>query len=179
MIGLVRFDFRGGSADAILGNDGCWSCAAVPCLARPLDVRYSLSRGGLPTGQRQLEEAAHWLKGVVAYVGDVPVLVVPRSSDLGASARLFDWSCHHPTAHVTSSFDRLTDRAAARMCGVGLGMIGLWVETGAWPMPLRGEEASVTFGLSELEGWLATGDWPAGARFQAPPADGAPPALPR
>ena len=48
------------------------------------------------------------------------------------------------------------------MCGVGPAMIGLWVETGAWPMPRRGEAASATFGLTEVEGWLATGNWPAG-----------------
>ena len=35
----------------------------------------------------------------------------------------------------TERSERVTDRVAARMCRVVPGMIGLWVETGAWPMP--------------------------------------------
>ncbi len=171
MIGLIRFDLRGASTEAILGDDGCWSCAAVPCLAHPLNIRYGPNREGVPAGRRHLEEAAHWLKGVVVFGADGPVPGVSPPSDPGASAGVFDRPCHHPTARVTSRSDRLTDGAAARICGVGLGMIGLWVETGAWPLPRRGKAASRSFELSEVEGWLATGDWPAGACFLAPPGD--------
>jgi hypothetical protein len=178
MIGLIRFDLQGGSAEAILGDDGRWSRAVVPCLVRPLDIRYGPNWEGLPAGRRHLEEAAHWLNGVVAFGGDAPVPGVSPPSDPGASAGVFDRPCHHPTAHVKSRSDRLTDCAAARLCGVGTGMIGLWVKTGAWPMPLRREAASATFELSDVEGWLATGDWPAGAHFHARPEFGAPPALP-
>lgn len=32
MIGMVRFVFGAGIAEAILGDDGRWSCPAVPCL---------------------------------------------------------------------------------------------------------------------------------------------------
>jgi hypothetical protein len=171
MIGLIRFGFRGGRAEAILGNDGCWSCVAVPCLARPLDILYSPNREGRPACRRHLEEAARWLQGVVFWEADGPVPGVPGPSDPGVSTRVLDRRCHHPRAHVTSRSDRLTARAAAGMCGVGPGMIGLWVETGAWPIPRRGEPASATFGLSEVEGWLATGDWPEDARFHSPPGD--------
>jgi hypothetical protein len=62
----------------------------------------------------------------------------------------------------------VSERTAAKMCGVGVGMIRLWVETGAWPMPRRGiGQAPATFGHSEVEGWLATGIWPAGSTFCA------------
>ena len=50
MIGMIRFDLRGGLAEAVLGYDGCWSCAAVTCLIRPLDILYSPSRDGRPAG---------------------------------------------------------------------------------------------------------------------------------
>jgi len=178
MIGLIRFDLQRGSAEAILGDDGCWSCALVPCLAHPLNIRYGPNWEGLPSGRRHLEEAAHWLKGVV-FGTDGPVPGVSLPSDPGASAGVFDRPRHHPTAHVTGRSDRLTDSAAARICGVGPGMVGLWVETGAWPLPHRGEAASISFGLSDVEGWLATGAWPAGARFHSPPEDGVSPTQPR
>jgi hypothetical protein len=178
MIGLIRFGFRGGSAEAILGDDGRWSCAAVPCLARPLDILYSPNWEGLVAGRRYVEKAARWLNGVILEAHR-PVPGVSRASDPGASSEVFDRPCHHPRAHVTSRPDRLTHRAAARMCGVGLRMIGLWVETGAWPLPHRGEAGSISFGLSAVEGWLATGAWPAGARFHSPPEDGVSPTQPR
>jgi hypothetical protein len=58
MIGLIRFSCRGESAEAILGDDGCWSCAAVPCLARPLDILYSPNWEGPVAGRRYVEKAA-------------------------------------------------------------------------------------------------------------------------
>ena len=50
---------------------------------------------------------------------------------------------------------------------VGVGMIRLWVDTGAWPMPHCRVAAPPTFSLSDVKGWLATGTWPAGAHFRA------------
>jgi hypothetical protein len=175
MIGMIRFDFRGGMAEAVLGKDGCWSCAAVPCVVHPLDILYSPNWEGLSAGRRHLEEAALWLKGVVVFGADCPIPGTARRSDPGVRADLSDRPSRHPTVPATKRFDRVTARAAARMCRVSPGMIGLWVETGGWPMPRRGGAASATFGLSEVEGWLATGDWPAWAHFQAPPEDAAPP----
>ena len=72
MIGMIRFDRRGGIAEAVLGDDGCWGCAAVPCLVRPLDILYSPNRDEFPAGRRHLEEAAHWLKGVIVFGNDSP-----------------------------------------------------------------------------------------------------------
>ena len=66
MLGMIRFGFRGGFADAVLGNDGCWRCTAVPCLVRPLDTLYSPNFVGL-TGRRHLEAAARWLNGSVVF----------------------------------------------------------------------------------------------------------------
>ena len=87
MIGLVRFDFRGGSAEASLGNDGCWNCAAVPCLARPLDILFSPNREGRPAGQQHLEEAARWLKGVVFGAdGPVPGVLRPQEPVKGSES---------------------------------------------------------------------------------------------
>jgi hypothetical protein len=174
MIGMIRFDFRAGIADAVLGDDGCWSCRDVPCLVHPLDTLYSPSRDGLPAGRRHLEEAARWLKGVVSFEDGSPIPGIARISDPGVRADLLERRSCRPTVPLTKPSDRVTARAAAKMCGVGPVMIGLWVETGAWPMPWRGGAASATFGHSEVEGWLATGAWPPGAPFQAPPGDGTP-----
>ena len=177
MIGIIRFDCRGGVAEAILGDDGCWSCGAVPCLAHPLDILYSPNWEGLPAGRRHLEEAARWLQGTLVLGADRPIPATARSPHPGVRADPFDRPCHHATILSTRQSDRLTYRAAAEMCHVSPAMIGLWVDTGAWPMPRRGGIASATFGRSEVEGWLATGDWPAGAHFHAPPEDGVPPIL--
>lgn len=168
MIGIIRFDFRGGVAEAVLGDDGCWSCGAVPSLAHPLDILYSPNWERRPAGRRHLDEAARWLNGTVVLGADRPIPAMARPSGPGVRADHFDRPCGHPMVLSTRPSDRLTYRAAAEMCRVGPAMIGLWVETGAWPMPRRGGVASATFERSEVEGWLATGDWPAGARFHAP-----------
>jgi hypothetical protein len=177
MIGVIRFDVRGEVADAILGDDGCWSCGAVPCLAHPLDILFSPNWEGLPAGRRHLQEAARWLKGTIVLGADRPIPATARSPHPGVRADPYDRPFHPPTILSTRQSDRLTYRAAAEMCTVSPAMIGLWVETGAWPMPRRGGIGSATFGRSEVEGWLATGDWPVGARFHAPPEDGVPPLL--
>jgi hypothetical protein len=44
---MIRFDFRGGIAEAVPGNDGCWNCAAVPSLVHLLDILYSPNWDGL------------------------------------------------------------------------------------------------------------------------------------
>ena len=86
MIGMIRFDRRGGIAEAVLGDDGCWSCATVPCLVRPLDILYSPNRDGRPAGRRHLEEAAHWLKGVVVFGDDSPIPGMSGGSIAGVRA---------------------------------------------------------------------------------------------
>jgi predicted DNA-binding transcriptional regulator AlpA len=170
MIGTIRFGFRGGVAEAVLGHDGCWGCCAVPCLVHPLDILYSPNWDGLPTGRRYLEEVARWLRGAVILGADRPIPGMVRPSNPGVRADLFERPCHDPMVYSTRQSNRLTYHAAADMCRVGRVTIGLWVETGAWPMPRRVGAASATFSLSEVEGWLATGAWPAGAHFHSPPA---------
>ena len=71
MIGMIRFDFPGGIAEAVLRNDGCWICPEVPCLVHPLDILYSPNWDGQPAGRRHLEEAACWLKGSVVFEASV------------------------------------------------------------------------------------------------------------
>jgi hypothetical protein len=169
MIGMIRFDARGGVAEAILGDDGCWSCAAVPCLVRPLDILHSPTWERQPAGRRHLEEAALWLKGTVVFGADSPIPGTEQRSDPGTRADHTDRRSRRPMALPATPPDRVTDGAAAEMCWVDPGMIRLWVETGAWPMPRQGGESPGTFAFSEVEGWLATGAWPAGAHFHAPP----------
>jgi hypothetical protein len=175
MIGMIRFDYRGGIAEAVLGIDGRWSCDAVPCLVHPLDILHSPRWDGQPPERRHLEEAACWLKGAVVF-GDIgPIPAMAPAPVAGVQADPFDRRSRDLTLRSTKRSARVTDRAAAAMCCVGLRMIHLWVETGAWPIPRRGGEAASTFELSEVEGWLATGVWPAGAHFLAPPEDSASP----
>lgn len=61
----------------------------------------------------------------------------------------------------------VTDRGAARMSRVSPGMLRLWVETGAWPLPRAVHSTTLYFVLSDVEGWIRTGTWPAGARFRS------------
>ena len=177
MIGMIRFSARGGVAEAVLGDDGCWSCAAVPCLVHPLEILYSPNWEGRPAGRRHLKEAAIWLKGTVVFGADSPIPGMARRSNPGLPVDLLDQRSRPPMALPTKQSDRVTDWAAARMCWVDLGMIRLWVQTGAWPMPRRGGHSPRTFSLAEVECWLATGAWPAGAQFHAPPGNGPPPTL--
>jgi hypothetical protein len=177
MIGMIRFDSRGRIAEAVLRNDGCWSCAAVPCLVHPLNILYSPNWDGLPAGRRHLEEAACWLKGAVVFEDSSPISGMAGGSVAGVRADPFDRRSRDVTLSSTTRLDRVTACAAAEMCRVAQGMILLWVETGAWPLPRRDGAPSATFGLSEVEGWLATGAWPPGAHFHSPPEDEAPPSL--
>jgi hypothetical protein len=61
----------------------------------------------------------------------------------------------------------MTDRVAARICRVGPRMIGLWIETGAWPLPHAVLATTLYFRASDVECWLRTGKWPAGVRFRS------------
>jgi hypothetical protein len=167
MIGMIRFNFRGAAAEAVLADDGCWTCCAVPCLVRPLEVLFSPRWEGGPAGRRHVEGAARWLKGGVVFGADGPIADMAQQSDRGVPAEVVDRPCRHATARPTKPFDRLTVRAAAKICRVGSGMIDLWVETAAWPLPRRDGGAVPEFSLSEVKGWLATGSWPAGAHFRA------------
>jgi hypothetical protein len=167
MIGLIRFIFRGGIAEAVLGNDGCWSCAAAPCLARPLDILYSPNWEGLSTGRRHLQAAARWLNGTIVFGAGRPIHRTTRALVRRVRGDLLFRRSHQPAVPSTERSDRVSERTAAKMCGVGVGMIRLWVVTGAWPIPRRGGAAPATFGRSEVEGWLARGIWPAGSTFRA------------
>jgi hypothetical protein len=60
----------------------------------------------------------------------------------------------------------MTDRVAAKICRVGPRMIGLWIETGAWPLPHAVGPRTLYFRPSDLQCWLRTGTWPAGVRFR-------------
>lgn len=66
----------------------------------------------------------------------------------------------------------MTDRAAAQICHVSPTMIGLWVETGAWPLPDLVCASTTHFRAPDVECWLRTGTWPAGVTFRGVP-DGA------
>lgn len=60
----------------------------------------------------------------------------------------------------------ITDRVAAKICRVGSRMIGLWIETGAWPLQHAVHATTLYFRASDVECWLSTGTWPAGVRFR-------------
>ena len=75
---------------------------------------------------------------------------------------------HHRLARVAADRPGLmTDRVAARICRVGPRMIGLWIETGAWPLPYAVDATTLYFRASDVECWLRTGTWPAGVRFRS------------
>ncbi len=84
MIGLIRFAFQGANAEAVLGDDGSWSCTAVPCLVRPLDILYGPSWEGIPAGGpvglRQLETAGRWLRGTIVCGYGRPILGTAQRS---------------------------------------------------------------------------------------------------
>ena len=67
MIGKIRFPQRGRFIEAILHEDGYWECPALPCLKRPLDIRFGPAWHEVPTdsveGFQLLVNAAHWLRG--------------------------------------------------------------------------------------------------------------------
>jgi hypothetical protein len=75
---------------------------------------------------------------------------------------------HHRLARVAADRpDLMTDRVAAQICHVGPRMIGLWIETGAWPLPHAIGARTLYFRGSDVECWLKTGTWPAGVRFRS------------
>jgi hypothetical protein len=75
---------------------------------------------------------------------------------------------HHRLARVAADRPGLiTDRVAAQICRVGPKMIGLWIETGAWPLPHAVGARSLYFMSSDVECWLRTGTWPAGVQFRS------------
>ena len=177
MIGMIRFGARGGVAEAILGDDGCWSCAAVPCLVHPLEILYSPNWEGRPAGRRHLEEAAIWLKGTVLFGADSPIPGIARRSNPGLPVDLLDRRSRPPIAPPTKQSDRVTDWAAARMCWVRPGDDPPVGADGRLADAAARRRVTQDVALAEVEGWLATGAWPAGAQFHAPPGNGPPPTL--
>lgn len=73
---------------------------------------------------------------------------------------------HRPDLMRACPVGLMSDRAAARIAGVSRAMLGLWVETGAWPLPRAILATTQYFRQSEVEDWLKTGIWPAEACFQ-------------
>ena len=75
MIGKVVFGCYQGRAEAVLHDDGHWSCAALPCLVRPLEVRHSPlwsgSNGIESSGRLCLEAVACWLNGCVVWFPNI------------------------------------------------------------------------------------------------------------
>lgn len=71
MIGKVLFNYQGRRVEAVLHNDGHWSCALLPCLVRPLDILHGPRWRGRsavgPFGRECLEAAANWLNGCVVW----------------------------------------------------------------------------------------------------------------
>jgi predicted DNA-binding transcriptional regulator AlpA len=63
----------------------------------------------------------------------------------------------------------VTDRAAARICGVSRGTLHQWVETGAWPLPRAMLVTTLCFVRADVEVWILTGAWPDEARFKGAP----------
>jgi hypothetical protein len=79
---------------------------------------------------------------------------------------------HRPDLMRVCPGGLVTDRVAAKTCGVCREMVRLWVETGAWPLPRGIIATTLYFTRSDVEGWLRTGTWPAEARFQGRPLVG-------
>ena len=167
MIGRIRFVFQGANAEAVLEDSGCWTCTAAPCLVRPLEIRYGPNWEGRAPGQRHLTGAARWLRGTI--ISGTSCAILPVTQPLRRDARAISPDRHARETSDAAALrgDRVTERVAARMCSVGVGMVRLWVDAGAWPMPHRGGAAPPTYTLSEVKGWLATGTWPAAAHFRA------------
>jgi hypothetical protein len=67
MIGKVVFRYNSAIVEAVMDDDGAWSCDAIPCLIRPLNTLYTpLSRAATldrSRCKRCLESAARWLRG--------------------------------------------------------------------------------------------------------------------
>lgn len=61
--------------------------------------------------------------------------------------------------------DLITDRVAAQMCRVSLRVIGLWVETGAWPLPETVHATTMYFRAPDVACWLDSGAWPISVQF--------------
>jgi hypothetical protein len=166
MIGRIRFVFQGAIAEAVLEDGGCWTCTVAPCLVRPLEIRCGPNWEDRPPGHRHLAGAARWLRGTIV---SGPLRDSPRGAATAArrASNFAEPALRRSPDLAALRSDRITERIAAGMCSVGVGMIRLWVDTGAWPMPHCGCAAPPTFSLSEVKGWLATGTWPAGAHFRA------------
>jgi hypothetical protein len=80
---------------------------------------------------------------------------------------------HHRLARVAADRPGLmTDRVAGQICRVGPRMIGLWIETGAWPLPHAVGATTLYFRASDVGCWLRTGTWPADVRFRGVPYHG-------
>lgn len=71
ILGVVVFpNPRGEQLEAILDDQGRWSCPGLPVLNRVLNILYEPGRldgGNLPFGHAELFRAADWLKGEVRF----------------------------------------------------------------------------------------------------------------
>jgi hypothetical protein len=81
-------------------------------------------------------------------------------------------SVHRYHRLVRMSADRpelMTDWVAAQICRVSLEVIGLWVETGAWPLPEAICATTLYFRALDVECWLDSGRWPTSVQFRDVP----------
>jgi len=69
MFGKVIFPYKSLRAEAVLDDEGRWSCSALPCLERVLNISHSPVWYGQPldpiNARRCLLSAGLWLKGRV------------------------------------------------------------------------------------------------------------------
>jgi hypothetical protein len=92
----------------------------------------------------------------------------PNGETQGDSHFSDGMTCGHAEA-TTGDDPRPTATPVAEIIGVPLRMIGLWIDTGAWPLPCSVCGGTSFFRLSDLECWLKTGAWPTGAHFRKGP----------
>jgi hypothetical protein len=64
---------------------------------------------------------------------------------------------------------RSTEIAVDEILGIPLRMIRLWIDTGAWPLPLSVCGGTLCFKWSDVECWLTTGAWPPDVHFGTRP----------
>ena len=80
MFGKVIFPYKSMRAEAVLDDDGRWSCEAVPCLDRVLNIRHSpvwYDQTLDPINARRcLLSAGLWLNGRIVWPVPEPAALV-------------------------------------------------------------------------------------------------------
>ncbi|MHB1560598.1 MAG: hypothetical protein ACYC61_24360 [Isosphaeraceae bacterium] len=77
---------------------------------------------------------------------------------------------YHLQVHMSADRPELmADWTVAQICHVNLEVIGLWVESGAWPLPEVVHATTLYFRTLDVERWLDSGTWPTGLHFRDVP----------